>query len=82
MPQPVGEGEADLGVGLDLVDPLDLILHGVLHGNDIGLDGFDLRQGRIEGGGLPAPRGSRQEDHAVGFRYVASKDFQLVIGKS
>ena len=51
-PQALGEGEARLEVHLDLVDPGDLVLDGVLHGEDVLLDGVDRVESRVERRGL------------------------------
>ncbi len=57
-PQPVGEGEVDLGVDLDLADPLELVLDGILDGDDVLVGGVDPGQGGVKGGGLAASGGS------------------------
>ena len=50
--QPPGKGEALLDIHRDLGDTGQLILNRVLDGNDLVLFALDLRQGRVEGGGL------------------------------
>ena len=63
----VGEIETDLGLDLDLVDPLDLVFHGVLDGDDLFVGRVDLVQGAVKGGGLAAARGARDQQDAVGL---------------
>src|SRR5829696_2714679 len=65
VPQTRGEGQADLGVDLDLVQPRYLELHGVLDGYDVLLRGVDLVQGGVERGGLAATRRPGDQDGPV-----------------
>ena len=44
-------------VDLDLVDVVELILDGVLDGRDVAQGSIHLVEGRVQGGGLPAPVG-------------------------
>ena len=55
--QAPGEGQALLLVDGDLGDPAELVLDGVLDGDDLVLLGTDLGEGRVEGRGLPEPVG-------------------------
>ncbi len=64
--QPAGEGDARLGVHLELVHAHDLVFHGVLNGHDIVLLLVQGVDACIERGGLAASRGARDKDHAVG----------------
>ena len=61
-----GEGHADGRLDLDLVDPGELVLHRVLHRDDLALLGVEARQGRVEGGGLAGTGGARDQEDAVG----------------
>ena len=64
--EPVGEGEIDLRVDLDLAHPLQLVLDRVLDGDDVLLRRVDLVQRGIEGGGLAAAGRAGDQDDAAG----------------
>ena len=64
--KPLGEGQVDLRVDLDLTDAVDLVLDRVLDRDDVHLGLVDARQRRIEGRRLAAPRRPRDEDDPVG----------------
>src|SRR5690606_19612143 len=63
--QRAGEVEADLRLGLDLVDALDLVLDRVLDGDDLHVRRVDLRQRRIQRGGLARTGGAGDQQDAV-----------------
>ena len=63
--QSCGEGQADLGVDLYLIDPMQLILDGVLDGEDLLLRGEDGAQGGVQGRRLTAAGRPGSEDHPV-----------------
>ena len=65
--QGAGEGEPDLGLHLDLVDPADLVFHRVFHGDDLLVGRVDPVESPVEGGGLAASRGPRHEQDPVGL---------------
>src|SRR5215213_4901631 len=52
VPQARGEGQADLGVDLHLVEARYLVLDGVLDGYDVLLRGVQLLEGCVERRGL------------------------------
>jgi hypothetical protein len=64
--QAAGEGQLDFRVNLYLADPLDLVLDGVLDGDDVLLRRVEPVQGGVEGGGLAAAGGAGDEDDAAG----------------
>ena len=55
----VGECEIDLGLHLDLIDPVDLVLDRVFHGDDLARDGIEFPQNAVEGGGFARNRSVR-----------------------
>src|SRR5207249_5033539 len=61
------EGEPLFLIHRNLGDSLELILHGILDGDDLVLHALDLRQGGVEGGGLAASRRTGDQNHPVGF---------------
>ena len=63
--QAVCEREADVGPHLDLADAADLVLHGVLDGEDVGGRRPDLLKRGVEAGGFSRAGGSRGQDDAV-----------------
>src|SRR5579885_1942043 len=65
--QPVGEGEADRRLHVDLVHAEELILDRILDGDDLLVRRVDLVEGPVEGGGLAAARGAGHQDHPVGL---------------
>ena len=62
-----GEGQARLGVHVDLIDPGNLDLHRVLDGGDIHVRLVEDVQAGVEGDGLARARGARDQDHAIGL---------------
>ncbi|KAG0921612.1 hypothetical protein G6F31_020251 [Rhizopus arrhizus] len=50
--QGVGEIQADLRLGLDLVDALDLVFDRVFDGDDLDVGGVELAERGIQRGGL------------------------------
>ena len=64
--EPVGKGEIDLRVHLDLADPLELVLDRVLDGDDVLFRGVDTGEGGVKGGGLAAAGRSGNQDDAAG----------------
>jgi hypothetical protein len=64
-PERRGEAHPDLVSHLHLVDPVEVVLHRVLRRHDVHLVGVHLGQRRVEGGGLPGPRGTRHQHHPV-----------------
>ena len=67
----LGEGQANLGFGLNLIDAHQLIFHRVFHGDDLAVGCVDLVQRRVEGGALATAGWTRDEDDAVRcFQYI------------
>src|SRR5262249_54181979 len=64
--QPAGEGEADRRLHVDLVHPEELVLDGILGGDDLLVGRLDLVERAVQRGGFAAARGSGDQDHAVG----------------
>ncbi len=60
------EGHADLVMDGDLVDALEVVLDGVLDGDDLEFRADDGGEGGIEGGGLAGAGGAGDEEDAVG----------------
>ena len=65
-PQARGEGEADLVADLDLVDAGDMVLDGVLDGDDLDLVGDDAVEGGVQGRRLSRAGGAGDKEDAVG----------------
>ncbi len=65
-PQAGGESESHLGVHLDLVDAVEMILDGVLGGDDLGFVALDFVQGAVERGGLAGAGGTGDQHDPVG----------------
>src|SRR5690242_8139373 len=65
--QAAREGQPLFLVYRNLQDSRELVLHRILDGDDLVLAVVDLGDGGIEGGGLAAPRGPRDEQHPVGL---------------
>ena len=53
-----GEGQADLAVGLHLVDAGEVVLHGIFRGGDVHPGPVEFRKHAVEGGGLAASGGT------------------------
>ena len=66
VPEPRGEGEADLRLHRDLVDALELILDGILDGDDLLVGRVDLVERAVERGRLAGARGAGHEQDPVG----------------
>ena len=77
--QAAGEGEALLLVHRDLGDPLELVLDGVLDGDDLVFLGLDLGEGGVEGGGLAGAGGARDQHHPVGLPDEPAEAGQLLL---
>ena len=60
-----GEGQADLRVDVDLVDPVHLVLHRIFDGDDLLVGKVDAFERRIERGGFAAAGGPGDQKHAV-----------------
>ena len=65
--QRLRECEADLFVDLYLLNEGELVLYGILYGQHLVFDAFDLVQGGIEGRRLSAAGGAREQNYAVGL---------------
>ena len=65
-PKPPGEGHVDLGIDLGLADPVDVVLDGVFHREDIASEVVDPFQRRVERGGLAGTGGPGDQEDAVG----------------
>jgi len=65
--QDAGEIQADAFVDGDLDDTIDVIFDGILGGEELGIDGIDAADGRIEGGGFAGAGGAGDDEDAVGF---------------
>ena len=76
-PQGGGEVEPDVLVHLDLVDPVEVELDGILGRTDVRRALVELREGGVQGGRLARPGRARDEDHPEGPR-----DHLLVLGEN
>src|SRR5205807_6870111 len=65
--QPGGEGEPGPGVDLDLGHPLEVVLDGVLDGDDVLLGRVDHAQGGVQGRRLTGPGRTGDEQGPVGL---------------
>ncbi len=65
--RPVGEGEAGLGVHLDLVDARHLVLDRVLDRDDVAVDRVERVERRVERGGLARAGRAGDQHRAVGL---------------
>ncbi|MNG93232.1 hypothetical protein D3C79_521890 [compost metagenome] len=74
--QHLGEGEADLGIDLHLVDPRQPVLHRIFHRDDLVAGLVELGEGAVERRGLAATGRSGHQDHAVGAFELAAKTRQ------
>ena len=72
-----GKREALLFVHRDLSDAAQLVLDGVLDGDDLVLIGANFIEGGVQGGRLAAAGGAGDEDHAVGLVNIAAKLFEV-----
>ena len=63
--QTVCKRETDLRFHLDLVNPVQLIFHWILDGNDLLLRVVNFLQCGVKGGCLPTARGACHQDHPV-----------------
>ena len=75
--QPAREGQPLLLVHRHLGDEADLVLDGVLDGDDLVFRRGDLAQRGVEGGGLAAARRTRDHHHAVGLGDVLAELAQV-----
>src|SRR6056297_1211884 len=64
--QRAGKVKPDGGLGLNLVNALDLVLNGIFNGDDLALGRVELAQGGIKRGCLTRTRRTGDEDDAVG----------------
>ena len=69
MAQGSGKVESYLAFDLDLINPFQLIFYGVFHGYNLFVRGVNLVERPIEGGGLPASRGTSYEEYSIGLLY-------------
>ncbi len=65
--QAAGEGHVDLGVDLGLADAFEVVLNGILDGEDVARTVVEGRQRGIERGGLARTGGAGDQDDAVGL---------------
>jgi hypothetical protein len=65
--QDAAEVEADAFVDGDLDDALDVVLDGVLGGEELRVDGVDLVEAGVKGGGLAGAGGACDDEDAVGL---------------
>ena len=72
--QSAGERQSDLRPDGDLVDPFELVFHGIFDRDDLLLRHIDLVERGVEGGRLPRTRGPGDEDDAVGLVDEAVED--------
>ena len=63
--QDFGEGKADGVVHRNLHDAVDFIFHGILGGQELGIDRVDLVEAGVERGGLSRAGGARHDENAV-----------------
>src|SRR5690606_8976410 len=80
--QTAGEGQPLLFVDRDLGDAPELVLDRILDGNDLVLDGLDLRQRRVEGRRLSGAGRTSDEHHAIRLPNVLPEPSQLLLGKA
>ncbi len=62
-----GKRQSNLGFGLDLIDPLELVLDRVFDGDDLSIGCVDLMQRRIERGAFTASGRAGDQDDAMGL---------------
>lgn len=72
------EGQADVGMDLDLGDIGHLVFHGIFHADELAHAIIDFLQRAIERGGLARSGGAGHQDDAVGFRYPCTHPPQVV----
>ena len=70
-PQAAREGETLLLVHRNLGDAPQLVLNWIFDSDDLVFIALDLVDGRVERGRFPGTRGTRHENHAIGFANVA-----------
>src|SRR5260370_27062116 len=80
--QAARKGEALLFIYGNLRDAAQLILDGILDGDNFIFVTLDLIDGGVKSGGFSGARGARNQDHAVGFADVAPKATSLFEGKT
>src|SRR5579864_5938506 len=72
-PQASGKSEALLLVHRNLRDAANLVFDGVFYGDEFVVVAFDFINGRVQGGGLPRPRGPGHKNQAERLRNEAPK---------
>src|SRR5262249_41898026 len=78
--QPACKGHAGLFIHLDLVDPLELIFHRVLDGDDLADLVVDRVQGAVKSGGLAAARRPGYQRNSVGHFQHALENLPFACG--
>ena len=63
--QTIGKGQIDLGIDLDLPHPIELILDGVLDGDDVQFRRIEAQQRGVQGGRFPTARWASHQNDAV-----------------
>lgn len=80
--QPPGKGQSGRGVDLDLVDPVKLVFHRVLDGDDLPVRRVDIVECGIERSRLAAAGRPGDKDDAVGLPDEPVELLQFAIGKA
>ena len=80
-PQSPRKRQALLLVDRNLRDPLQLVFDRILDGDDLVLDGLDLRERRVQRRGLAAAGRTRHQHHPVRFGDVLPEAAQLGLGE-
>jgi len=76
-----GEGQPDLRIHVDLIDPVHLIFHGIFDGDDLFVGLIDALERGIQRGRFTAPRGAGDQQNSVRQRRVIFHARKHVVSK-
>ena len=76
------EGHIGFGIDLHLIDAVNIRLHGILYGDDVGAFFIQLAQRCIKRGGFTATRRTGDQNDAVRMSKQMIKSLELRVGKA
>ena len=82
MSQSLGEGEVNIRIDLDLVNPLQFVFHRVFQRDNFDIGCVDFFQAGVKRSGFPTPGRSRGEDNAVRFANHSVKKREVILSQT